>query len=182
MDIFTARKLSGEILFASNERIKEISSSSDVSLSVSALSGIQGFINSYSNSKIGAEELILLDGLASSITSSPKYYAAGSITTNEKPVADTLSDMMAKYTFLHPEYSAPCSVEQALNLGGEAVSFGKVCSFTMGEHSLISSDSDEMAMLDSILVGFDVKHCQNGICISSDRYTRKLKKARNGKR
>ncbi len=182
MDILTARKIADELFDASNGRIKEISTMPEVSLSVSSLSGIQGFINSYAKSKIGAEEILLLNGLASALASSLKYYAAGGITTNEKHVADTIADMMAKYAFLYPDYSAPCTVEQVLKICGEAISYGKTRSFSMGEHSLLSSRSDELSALNAILKGLDVKHCKNGICIATDRYSRKSKGFRNGKR
>lgn len=182
MDILTAKTIADELLTAPLERIKEFSNMPGVSLSISSLSGLQGFINSYSKSKIGVEEIIFLNGLASAFAASSKYYAAGSITTNEKHIADTISDMMAKYAFLYPNYSAPCTLEQAFKLCGEATAYGKVRHFSMGEHSLFSSDSDQLAMLNAALNGFDLKHCQNGICIAADRYSRKLKGIRSNKK
>ncbi len=177
MDILTARLLANELYTSSTERLREFAEMPDVFLSLSTLISIQR-----SADKIGAEELLLLNGVAASFASSPQRYAAGSIITTEEHVADTLADMMAKYAFLYPDYTSPCNAEQAFNLGGDATSYGKAKSFSIGEHSIFSSSSDNISILNATLSGYDAKNVQNGICIASDRYCQKHKNLNPRKR
>ena len=182
MNISTARKIASELFSASDQGIREFSCMPGVSLSVSSLLGIQGFINSYSKAKVRPEELILLNGIAASMTASSKYYAAGRVTTEQKHIADTLEDMMSKYAYLHSGYSDPCNIEQAIALGGEATAHGKINRFSMGDHSLLSSAGDEVSILNATLEGFDAESVHSGISIARDRCSRKQKSIKYGKK
>ena len=172
MDILTAQNLAYEMFTAKPSRIKELSETEDIFFSYPALIRVQRLIAS-GKIKAGAGEFLLLNGIASSIVASPLYYSAGNITTNEKDIADTVADMMSKYAFFYPDYSSPCSVQQAFELGKRAVEHKRTRSFSMAELSLLSGSCDEIASLNAALKGFDIKHCQDGICVAADQHIKK---------
>lgn len=181
MDILTAQNLAEEIRTAPVARLKELSATSDVFLSFPALVRLQAAINS-GKAKIGADEICFLNGVAHSLSAFPKYYSAGSVTTKEKDIADTLADMMSKYAFFNPQYSSPCSLEEAFCLGKKAVEYKKTKSFSMGDLSLFSADSDKLASLGAALNGLDESFCENGICIANDQYIKKEKRVKSNKK
>ena len=177
MDILTARTIAEELYTASTDRLREISKSPNVFLSLPALIGLQRL----QGCRIRAEELLILNGLAKTFSSSPESYAAGSVISSDRHIADTIADMMSKYAFLYPDYSSPCTVKKALELGGEAVAYDKVKSFSMSDTALFSSSSDELTKLEAALGGFEPKYCQNGICMAENLYIHKEKHLRLGK-
>ena len=177
MDILTARKIAEELYTASTDRLREFSKTPGIFLSLPALIGLQRL----QGCRISAGELLVLNGLARSFSSSPESYAAGSVISSDRHIADTLADMMSKYAFLYPDYSAPCTAQKAFEIGGEAVAYGKVKSFSMSDTALFSSSSDELAKLEAALGGFDPKYCQNGICMGENLYIHKEKHLRLGK-
>ena len=182
MDILTARQVASELYTASTERLREISKMPNVSLSVQSLIGIQRAALSYGGYVISAEELILLDLIAKAFSRSPKRYSAGNITTTEKQIADTLADMMTKYSFLYPSYSSPCTADQAFGLGGEATDFGKSHSFSLSDLIMFSSSSNDLSVLKAALHGADEIYCRDGICVAADQYLRKERKLKSNKK
>lgn len=181
MDILTAQNLAEEIRTAPSERLKEWSEMKDIFFSYPSLIRLQGLINS-GKANIGADELCFLNEVAHSLSASPMYYSAGSVTTKEKDIADTLADMMSKYAFFNPQYSSPCSLEEAFRLGKKAVEYKKTKSFSMGDLSLFSADSDKLASLGAALNGLDESFCENGICVANDQYIKKEKRVKSNKK
>ena len=175
MDILTAQNLAEEIHTAPSERLKEWSEMKDIFFSYPSLIRLQGLINS-GKANIGADEFCFLNGIARSLSASPMYYSAGSITTKEKDIADTLADMMSKYAFFNPQYSSPCSVQEAFNLGKKSIEYKKAKSFSLGNLSLFSAGSDKLASLCAALNGLDESFCKNVICIANDQYIKKEKR------
>lgn len=115
-------------------------------------------------------EIAFLDNFIRSREALPSAHSTTSVSTNDSEIAETLRDMMAKYSRLYPDYFSPCTFEKAFLLGSEVTLSGRSQSFSMAEHKIFSSESDILAKLDATLNGFAPKACKDGICVAQNEY------------
>lgn len=115
-------------------------------------------------------ELAFLDNFIRSRESLPSAHSATSVSTNDPEVAETLRDMMIKRARFYPDYSRPCTFEEAFLMGRDVTSSGKAQSFSMADHKLFTAENDLLAKLNAILNGFSPKICKDGVCVAQNQY------------
>ena len=147
------------------------------------ISTIQRCFTDFEGRAPSESELDFLDKFIKSRERLASAHSATSVSTNDVEVAKTLKDLMEKRARLYPDYSRPCTFEEAFLMSGEVTSVGKTQRFSMANHKLFSAESDLLAKLNALLNGFAPKACQSGICVAENQYLPiKAKEIRSSKR
>ena len=165
MDIQTAQFISSNFAVIDRDRLTEILNSPSVHMSYSTFLSVKSFFNNIQHRAPSVGELIFFDAFVGSISDDLNQYAVTDVCTNDQHMAETLADIMMKYSAEYPNYNFPCTVSKTLELGISSLEKRSERLFSESEKRLFAAKSNESAMLKAILSGFSPERCQNGICV-----------------
>lgn len=165
MNIQTAQYIASMFATLDRERSVEILSYPDVNMSYNNFISLKSFFNKVQHRTPSVGELIFFDAFIGSISEDPEQHAATDVCTNDEHMAETLGELIKKYSIACPDYAFPCTVRQALEIGIRSVKNKFERGFSESEKRLFAEKSNELAVLKAILNGYSSEHCQDGICV-----------------
>ncbi len=131
--------------FRTKSRIHLIVQADGLSLTPQAIDICRSF--SY-NAKISADEIFLCDSYLSALKTELGAHTLSELYTDDKYIAETFADMMASYSRLYPDYTAPCSVLKMAELAHEVISNSKPRTFSLTDISVFSgADTSHLELL-----------------------------------
>ena len=177
MDIVSARELANYLVNTSSEKLRKFASRENVSMSYSSIVACHSFFANQIKRLPLSGELMLLDSFVGSLRSDPFNYAPIGVNTDEKYIADALSDVISKYSQFYPKYQRPCTVGDILDLADAAIQFRKPRYFSDSETALFVERDDSAAKIKANLAGFVPEFSRDGICLARNIYaTRRQRK------
>ena len=100
----------------STEALNDLIATLGFKMGLAELRYCQNCYNSQKMNKPTINELKIIDRVFYDNSTKPASYLAASFMTNDKLVADTYADLMARRNAVKPDYSAPCSLPEMIGI------------------------------------------------------------------
>ena len=100
----------------STEALNDLIATLGFKMGLAELRYCQNCYNSQKMNKPTINELKIIDRVFYDNSTKPASYLAASFMTNDKLVADTYADLMARRNAVKPDYSAPCSLPEMIEI------------------------------------------------------------------